>query len=77
MTSRTSEINSLTATYEGQYVVAKDLTKGGPKHQSLRDAARIELGLRTFLEKGNLKHSQPRLRTSMVCPSCPALQCSA
>ena len=50
-----SEIDRLTATYEGQYIVAKDLTKGGPKHQSLRDAAKIELGLRTFLEKGNFK----------------------
>src|SRR5208282_5483670 len=30
--------------------VAKELRKGGARHESLRDGARIELGLRTFLK---------------------------
>ena len=31
------------------------LRKGGARHDSLRDGARIELGLRSFLEDGNFK----------------------
>src|SRR5439155_24141120 len=31
------------------------LKKGAEKHQSLREAAKIELGLRQFLEQGNFK----------------------
>ena len=31
------------------------LRKGGARHESLRDGARIELGLRAFLESGNFK----------------------
>jgi L-arabinose isomerase len=32
-----------------------ELRKGGARHESLREAARIELGLRAFLEKGGFK----------------------
>ena len=39
--------------YENEYDVAANLRKGGDKHQSLRDGARIELGLRDFLESEN------------------------
>ena len=35
--------------------MAKDLRKGGKRHKSVRDAARIELGLRSFLEEGGFK----------------------
>jgi L-arabinose isomerase len=35
--------------------VAEPLRKGGARHQSLRDGARIELGLRSFLEEGSFK----------------------
>src|SRR5439155_18646422 len=38
---------------EASYKVAKELRKGGARHGSLRDGARIELGLRAFLEDGN------------------------
>ena len=33
----------------------KGLEKGGARHQSLRDAARIELALRAFLEDGDFQ----------------------
>ncbi|USN99470.1 MAG: L-arabinose isomerase [Phycisphaeraceae bacterium] len=42
-------INSLCGEYAGAYSLAAGLEKGGEKHESLRDAARIELGLRAFL----------------------------
>jgi L-arabinose isomerase len=45
----------LCATYEELYAVAPELRKGGDRHESLRDGARIELGLRAFLEHGGFK----------------------
>lgn len=48
-------VTRLTAEYESQYDVVPSLRKGGERHQSLREAARIELGLRTFLHDGNFK----------------------
>jgi len=48
-------ITQLVAEYEGRYAVAKELRKNGPRHASLRDGARIELGLRAFLEAGGFK----------------------
>jgi L-arabinose isomerase len=50
-----AEVTSLVSAYEGQYEVTKTLKKGGEKIQSLKDAARIELGLRYFLKDGNFK----------------------
>jgi L-arabinose isomerase len=48
-------ITSLVAEYESKYNVAAPLRKDGERHSSLRDAARIEIGLRTFLEQGKFK----------------------
>lgn len=50
-----SEITTLASEYETKYAVVNDLKKGGRQHQSLREAARIELGMRSFLEAGNFK----------------------
>jgi len=50
-----SGINALTAEYESKYTMAPELRKGGAKNASLREAARIELGMRSFLEEGNFK----------------------
>ena len=49
------EIDALVKTYEAVYEIAGDLKKGGKRHKSVREAARIELGLRAFLEGGNFK----------------------
>jgi len=49
------EVERLMAQYEDEYVVAEPLRKNGPRRESLRDAARIELGLRHFLEQGGFK----------------------
>jgi L-arabinose isomerase len=46
------EVSTLVEEYEAQYEVAADLRVGGARHESVREAARIELGLRHFLEAG-------------------------
>jgi L-arabinose isomerase len=46
---RTAE---LVAEYEDAYDVVPELRTGGDRHDSLREAARIEAGLRTFLTDG-------------------------
>jgi L-arabinose isomerase len=48
-------ISTLVQEYEQTYAVAAPLLKGGAQHNSLREAARIELGLRAFLEEGKFK----------------------
>jgi L-arabinose isomerase len=45
-------VSKLCAEYEELYMVAPALRKGGERHDSLRQAARQELGLRAFLEDG-------------------------
>jgi L-arabinose isomerase len=49
------EIDALVAEYAERYAVAKALRKGGAQHDALRYSARIELGLRAFLEAGDFK----------------------
>ena len=49
------ELDKLIAEYEAQYNVVSSLRKGADKSQALRDAAKIEIGLRTFLQEGNFK----------------------
>jgi L-arabinose isomerase len=47
-----SDVDALVAEYDDLYDVAPELRSGGDRHDSLRDGARIELGLRSFLEAG-------------------------
>jgi L-arabinose isomerase len=49
------EINALLDEYASKYILATALQKAGDKFASLRDAARIECGLRTFLKQGDFK----------------------
>jgi L-arabinose isomerase len=49
------EIARLVAEYETKYSVVSSLRKGGDKHQALRESAKIEIGLRTFLQQGDFK----------------------
>ncbi len=48
-------VEGLLAEYEDQYELADSLRRKGAQRQALVDAARIEIGLRTFLEGGNFK----------------------
>lgn len=47
-----SDVDILVKEYVGAYDVAPELLPGAERHASLRDGARIELGLRSFLEEG-------------------------
>jgi L-arabinose isomerase len=47
-----AQIDKLCDEYAQSYTLAADLLPTGPKRQSLRDAARIELALRSFLADG-------------------------
>ncbi|MEI6087148.1 MAG: L-arabinose isomerase [Bacteroidota bacterium] len=49
------EIDALVAVYEEEYTLVDALQPGGSQHQSLREAARIEIGIETFLVNGNFK----------------------
>ena len=48
-------IESLIGVFEQQYNIVDSLKKGGAQHESLRESAKIEIGLRTFLEQGGYK----------------------
>ncbi len=48
-------ITKLTADIEAKYDVVPELKKGGARHDSLRESAKIEIGLRTFLDEGGYK----------------------
>jgi L-arabinose isomerase len=50
-----ADLNKLIQEYGDTYKLAAGLQKGGDKHQSLIDAAKIEIGLRTFLQEGGFK----------------------
>jgi L-arabinose isomerase len=45
-------VDALVEEYVASYTVVPELLPGGARHESLRDGARIELGLRSFLEAG-------------------------
>ena len=47
------DIDDLIAEYENSYQLAAVLQNNGERRESLREAARIELGMRSFLEDGN------------------------
>jgi L-arabinose isomerase len=47
-----ADADALVAEYDEAYAVVPELQAGGERRESLRDAARIEAGLRAFLEQG-------------------------
>ena len=49
------DIDELCTTYGNAYTLTDNLKKDGNNYSSLRDAARIEIGLRRFLEQNNFK----------------------
>ncbi len=49
------EIKKLIEEYSDQYTIVDSMKTGGSKRSSLEEAARIELGIRAFLEDGGFK----------------------
>ena len=50
-----AEIDQLVIEYDDTYEVAEELRSKGSRRTALREAARIELGLRSFLKQGGFK----------------------
>ncbi len=50
-----AKVTKLVAEYEDRYQVVPALRKGGDRHNSLKESAKIEIGLRSFLTQGNFK----------------------
>ncbi|MGI4729380.1 MAG: L-arabinose isomerase [Janthinobacterium lividum] len=48
-------INQLIEEYNDSYTMAENLLKAGAQFSSLKEAAKIEIGLRTFLQQGGFK----------------------
>ncbi|HEY0790424.1 MAG TPA: L-arabinose isomerase [Chthoniobacterales bacterium] len=68
-----ADVDKLCAEYEELYEVAKPLRKGSDRHESLRDGARIELGMRSFLEAGNFKGFTTNFQTLHGLKQLPGL----
>jgi L-arabinose isomerase len=49
------DVDGLLKQYEERYALAGELKAGGTRRQALAESARIELGLRRFLEEGGFK----------------------
>lgn len=49
------DVNKLLTVYEESYKITSSLKKGGNQRDSLVEAAKIELGLRSFLKEGGFK----------------------
>jgi L-arabinose isomerase len=47
-----ADVDKLVQEYADTYTLMDSLVRGGAQHESLRDAARIELGMRAFLTDG-------------------------
>jgi L-arabinose isomerase len=50
-----ARVDELVSEYDERYVVVKELRRDGNQRQALREAARIELGMRAFLKNGQFK----------------------
>ena len=49
------EVSALVDEYAGMYTIADELKKGNKKHEALKNAARIEAGLKKMMVTGNFK----------------------
>lgn len=68
-----SEVDALVAEYEDLYTVVPELRKAGERHGALRDGARIELGLRSFLEDGGFSAFTTSFEDLGTLPQLPGL----
>ena len=50
-----ADVKKMTQAYLSEYEVSPELKPGGEKHASLVEGARIEVGMRNFLQAGNFK----------------------
>jgi L-arabinose isomerase len=50
-----AQVDALVQEYADTYILMPSLVKGGAQHASLREAAKIEIGIETFLKAGDFK----------------------
>ena len=68
-----AEVDELIQTYQDEYDVTPELQPGGARNTSLREGARIELGLRNFLSAGNFKAFTTTFENLYGLPQLPGL----
>ncbi len=68
-----ADTDKLAAEYDAAYDVADSLRSGGRQRAALRHAARIELGLRRFLEEGGFKAFTDTFETLHGLPQLPGI----
>ncbi|MDR1656089.1 MAG: L-arabinose isomerase [Deltaproteobacteria bacterium] len=67
------QVEQLVSQYEDLYTLSEVAQKGGSKRQNVLDAARIEIGLRNFLEAGNYKAFTTNFQTLEGIKQLPGL----
>ena len=68
-----AEVEKLLAEYDGRYQMAEALRKGGARRGELELAARLEAGMRGFLEEGGFKAFTTNFETLHGLPQLPGL----
>ncbi len=68
-----AEVDRLVGEYDERYAVAPELRKGGAKRASLREGARIELGMRAFLTEGGFGAFTTSFQALHGLPQLPGL----
>jgi L-arabinose isomerase len=68
-----AEVGQMVQAYLDEYAVAPELQPGGERHASLLEGARIEVGLRTFLQAGGFKAFTSNFQTLHGLPQLPGL----
>jgi len=68
-----SEVSELLKVYEAEYQLTTSLQQGGEQRLSLVNAAKIEIGMRKFLEAGNFKAFTTNFEDLHGLPQLPGL----
>src|ERR1043165_640403 len=68
-----ADVDALVAVYEEEYELVASLRAGGERRPSLRDAARIEAGLRSFLAAGGFNAFTDTFEALADLPQLPGI----
>ncbi|MFW6146704.1 MAG: L-arabinose isomerase, partial [Planctomycetota bacterium] len=70
-----ADVEALLGEYDATYDVAEPLRPDGKRRESLRQAARMELGMRRFLQEGDFKAFTTTFEDLHGLPQLPGLAC--
>jgi len=68
-----ADVDAVVADCLERYEMAPELARGGERHESLRESAAIEVGLRTFLERGRYRAFTDSFEDLGELPQLPGL----